>query len=111
MLVGLRELEAASGIALVAPVVAMFCRDSSLSLSAVQAAVQAGETGAALLALHKVRGSPANVGASRLANVCRQFETQSERGRDQRHLELLAQQLANELACAQHALGAVTAAN
>ncbi|MET1005006.1 MAG: PAS domain S-box protein [Propionibacteriaceae bacterium] len=74
----LRQLGSMGGTDLLGRVVRLFTRDGSTSVAAIRQAA-ATESWAELHAgLHKLRGTSANMGANRVAAICRQLEEETQ---------------------------------
>jgi len=78
VLKGLEELEQAESPGLLADVVQLFTEQSERHLEAIAAAVADGKEVLIAAHLHALRGSASSVGASRLARVCADLETQPD---------------------------------
>jgi HPt (histidine-containing phosphotransfer) domain-containing protein len=76
----LRQLERASGRALVAEVVGSFLERSPHRLAQLRAALAAGDRETAAFVAHSWKGSAAQIGAAALAEVCLQIEAQVKDG-------------------------------
>ena len=78
VLSGLQELESLSGRDLMVPIVQMFIRDSVQGLARVSRGI-ADDIGGLRQALHKLKGSAANIGAFQVADLCLEVETLLQR--------------------------------
>jgi HPt (histidine-containing phosphotransfer) domain-containing protein len=86
--------------------VALWTEQLPLSLDALRAALTNGDPLAAAAAVHGLRGSSANVGARRLAEVCGDFERQARGGATVADLAGLAVRVEDEAESARLALTA-----
>jgi two-component system sensor histidine kinase/response regulator len=73
----LRQLGSMGGTDLLGRVVGLFDRDRTTSLSAIRDASVSRSVPALQEALHKLKGTSANMGANRVAALCRQLEEQA----------------------------------
>jgi hypothetical protein len=73
----LRQLGSMGGTDLLARVVRLFTRDAVTNLSAIREAVDSCSVTALHQALHKLKGAAANLGANRVAALCRELEDQT----------------------------------
>jgi CheY-like chemotaxis protein len=73
----LRQLGSMAGSDLLGRVVGLFARDAETSLDAIREAVDSHSAACLTQALHKLKGASANMGANRVAALCRQLEDQT----------------------------------
>ncbi len=105
----LRALSLASNSDLLARLGTSFARDTPVRLEALRAAVAAGDVDAVAFNAHTIKGSAANLGAVRVAEICRQIENLpalTEAG----SVERLLTELERETALAQAAFTRLAAA-
>ena len=76
----LRQLEAATGQAIVAEVVGHFLQSAPGQLEAIRAALASGDAGALGFAAHALKGSSAQLGARRLAALAEELEALARDG-------------------------------
>lgn len=100
---GLRELDAGSGLELVAEVVATFVADANVRVSDLQRAVATGDTEAIARDAHSLKGSSASVAATIVAVLCGEIETAASR-RDMSEAATLVGRLTIEVSRACSAL-------
>jgi hypothetical protein len=73
----LRQLGSMGGTDLLARLVRLFTRDAEIGLTAIRDAAGSQSVTALHQALHKLKGAAANMGANRVAALCRQLEDQT----------------------------------
>ncbi len=100
----LRQLGSMAGTDLLGRVVALFARDGLSGLAAIRESVAAGSLDALHGALHKLKGTSSNMGANRVAALCRQLEERTQQDTAAltgEHLHLLEIELdrANKAIC------------
>jgi HPt (histidine-containing phosphotransfer) domain-containing protein len=106
----LRQLGSMGGTDLLGRVVALFAQDGEHGLAAIREATVEHSVAGQQQALHKLRGTAANIGANRVAALCRQLEEQAVAdggGRGATATLVTSQQLdelETELACANRAI-------
>jgi CheY-like chemotaxis protein len=76
----LRQLEAATGETIVAEVVGHFLTSAPLQVAAIREALTSGDAEALGFAAHALKGSSAQLGASRLAALAQELETLARNG-------------------------------
>jgi CheY-like chemotaxis protein/HPt (histidine-containing phosphotransfer) domain-containing protein len=74
----LRQLGSMGGTDLLGRVVELFARDGLIGLAAIREAATLQSVAGLREALHKLKGTAANIGANRVAALCRQLEGQTE---------------------------------
>jgi two-component system, sensor histidine kinase and response regulator len=80
-----------------------FARDTPVRLAALESAIASGDREAIAFNAHTLKGSAANLGASRMAAVCVAIE-EASKGMHKGHLDQLVLELAQAAATAQSAL-------
>lgn len=80
VLANLRQLATQADPDLVKTIVAIFARDSPLITLAIRHAVLTSGSVEVAAGLHQLKGSSANVGAQRVAALCRSLECSTEAG-------------------------------
>ena len=77
---GLRRLEAATGRELIATVVNGFLAETPRRLARAREALERGDAGAFVFVVHSLKGSSAQLGATRLAALCGEAEAAGREG-------------------------------
>ena len=108
VITGLREIEAAGGEPLLAPLVAAFLADATRRSSALAEALARGDRDALQLHAHGLKGSAAALGVVRAANFAAQLEHEAATASLQA-LGAMNAQLNEALAQAEPALRAIAA--
>jgi HPt (histidine-containing phosphotransfer) domain-containing protein len=80
VLANLRKLEAASGRAIMAQLLASFSTVTPSRFAALRAAIATGDTPAVNMEAHTLKGSSANMGARRMARLCGDLEMLGQTG-------------------------------
>jgi HPt (histidine-containing phosphotransfer) domain-containing protein len=99
----IRAMPGTDGVALMNKVIRAYLDDTPARLAQMKAAVAAGDAEALRKAAHSAKSSSGNVGAERLANLCKELET-AGRGGKLDAAPLLLERAAEELARALAAL-------
>jgi HPt (histidine-containing phosphotransfer) domain-containing protein len=99
----LRKLEAASGRAIIAQLLASFSTVTPSRLAALRAAIATGDAYAINMEAHTLKGSSANMGARRMARLCGDLEMLSQTD-DLTHAASILVYIEIEFACVRMAL-------
>jgi PAS domain S-box-containing protein len=76
----LRALPDEDGRGMLRPLILKFIEDAPSAISALRAAVEGGDAGAAALAAHRLKGAASYFGAHRLAQLCEEMERAGKAG-------------------------------
>jgi HPt (histidine-containing phosphotransfer) domain-containing protein len=61
-------------------IIRLFLRDAPARIEALRQALEAGDADAAMHAAHALKGTSANIGAHRLADLCEEMEERTRSG-------------------------------
>ena len=103
VIANLRKLEAASGRAIIAQLLASFSTVTPSRLAALRAAIATGDAYAINMEAHTLKGSSANMGARRMARLCGDLEMLSQTD-DLTHAASILVYIEIEFACVRMAL-------